>query len=73
MGKKYLIDSNAVIDALTANYPEKGLIFIREVIDSEINISSVTKIEILGFTDENEKYLKERENFIAKWLYANYA
>ena len=65
MAKKYLIDSNAVIDILSANYHKEGIAFIRKVVDAGINISAITKIEILGFTNYDSEYLHARENFIS--------
>ena len=65
MGKKYLLDSNAVIDTLSANYPEEGLAFIKEVIDEEINVSAITKMEVLGYEGDDSAYDKKRELFIS--------
>lgn len=44
MGKRYLIDTNAIYDYLQELYPEKGLIKMDKVLSLEANISVITKI-----------------------------
>ncbi len=46
MGKRYLIDSNAVIGYLDNKIPEQGMELMNTVIDSIPNISVINKIEI---------------------------
>jgi predicted nucleic acid-binding protein len=46
---QYLIDTNAVIDYLGKNLPDKGMDFMNGVIDTIPNISVITKIEVLSF------------------------
>ena len=49
MGQEYLIDSNAVIDFLIAAYPKSGMKFMNGIVNKGLNISVITKIEVLGF------------------------
>jgi predicted nucleic acid-binding protein len=49
MGKRYLLDTNAVIDFLGNKLPVDALKQISKVIDTEINLSVINKIELLGF------------------------
>jgi predicted nucleic acid-binding protein len=49
MGKKYLLDSNTVIDYIAGLYSEKSRQWINQLIDEEINVSIITKIEVLSF------------------------
>ncbi len=61
MGKKFLIDTNTLIDAQMKKLPEKGLQFLANVINEKFTISFVTYIEFLGY-----KYAtKATEEFIA--------
>ncbi len=61
MGKKFLIDTNTLIDAQMKKLPEKGLRFLANVINEKFTISFVTYIEFLGY-----KYAtKATEEFIA--------
>ncbi len=45
----YLIDSNAVIDYLSASLPIDGMIWLGNIINESPIISVMTKIEVLGF------------------------
>jgi predicted nucleic acid-binding protein len=50
MGKKYLIDTNIIIDYLGNKLPAKAKHLLDNIIDQEINLSVINKIELLGFT-----------------------
>ena len=51
MGKKYLIDTNVLIDAQARKLPADALIALGEIIDRDFTISFITFIEYLGFKD----------------------
>ena len=51
MGQKYIIDTNTVIDAQMNKLPDKGMEFIRNVINEDFTVSFVTYIEFLGYKD----------------------
>jgi len=61
MGKKYLIDTNSLIDAQTKKLPEKGLLFLSDIINNDFTISFITYIEFLGYKDVTSA----SESFIA--------
>jgi hypothetical protein len=61
MGKKYLIDTNTLIDAQTKSMPQNGLKFLKSIIDEDFTISFITYIEFLGY----KAATKDSENFIA--------
>ena len=48
---KYLVDTNAIIDAQIGRIPENGLQFLGKVINENFTISFITYIEVLGFKD----------------------
>lgn len=50
MAKKYLIDTNVVIDFSEGRIPTRGRVFVAQVIDTEPIISVINKIELLGFS-----------------------
>ncbi|MCL2511686.1 MAG: type II toxin-antitoxin system VapC family toxin [Bacteroidales bacterium] len=50
MGTRYLLDTNAILDFMGKKLPVKSRFFLSEIIDDEINISAINKIELLGFT-----------------------
>jgi len=54
MGKKYILDTNVVLDFMGKNFPENTQNTLAEIIDEELNISLITKIELLGFSDVNQ-------------------
>ena len=49
MGKKYLLDTNVILDFMGKKLSAKSQFFLSEIIDNEINISVINKIELLGF------------------------
>lgn len=46
---KFLIDSNAAIDYLSAKLPNSGMELMDSVVDDVCVISVITQIEVLGF------------------------
>lgn len=54
--KRYLIDSNAMIDYLGATFPASGMDFMHNVIDDTPIISVITKIEVLSFNAPEQHY-----------------
>ncbi|HEY8780276.1 MAG TPA: type II toxin-antitoxin system VapC family toxin [Mucilaginibacter sp.] len=61
MGKKFLIDTNTLIDAQMKKLPEKGLQFLAQVINEDFTVSFITYIEFLGYKDATQA----SEDFIA--------
>ena len=55
MGQKYLLDTNVVIDFMGRKLPENSKVFLSKIIDDQINISAINKMELLGFqhTEQN--------------------
>jgi toxin FitB len=49
MGKKFLIDTNTLIDAQTGKLPTESLQFLADVIDEHFMVSFITYIEFLGY------------------------
>ena len=49
MGKRYLLDTNTVIDYMGNKLPGKARTALAQIIDDEINLSVINKIELLGF------------------------
>lgn len=54
MGKRYLIDTNAVIDYLSNKFPDNIKIKMNTIIDEEINLSVINKIELLVFSEQEQ-------------------
>jgi len=57
MGKRYLLDSNTVIDYIGGLYSGRTKQWLDQFIDEEINVSVITKIEVLSFDpDKDDNY-----------------
>jgi predicted nucleic acid-binding protein len=57
MGKRYLLDSNTIIDCIAGLYSDKAIQWLNRIIDEEINVSIITKIEVLSFDpDKDDNY-----------------
>jgi predicted nucleic acid-binding protein len=50
MGKRYLIDTNVVLDFMGNKLPNDARTAMAQIIDNEINLSVINKIELLGFS-----------------------
>jgi len=64
MGQKYLIDTNVILDFMGGKLPTKSEDFLSKIIDEQINISVINKIELLGFSNA-EQVLIDLVNFAA--------
>lgn len=53
---RYLVDTNAVIDYLGNKLPSSGMDFMNSLVDSNLYISVISKIELLGFNAPNPHY-----------------
>jgi len=49
MGKRYLINSNTLIEFQAKKLPANGQRFVSKTIDEEFNIFIISKIEVLGY------------------------
>jgi len=61
MEQRYLIDTNAVIDAQIGKIPVSGMNFMASVLNKEFNISFISYIEFMGYkhiTTESEAFIK---------------
>ncbi len=57
MGKRYLLDSNTIIDYIAELHPEKARQWLNQIIDEEINASIISKIEVLSYDpDKDDNY-----------------
>ena len=57
MGKRYLLDTNIVIDFLGNKLPTKAKKHLSGIVDSEINLSVINKIELLGFSTVDQEII----------------
>lgn len=62
MGKRYLIDSNAVIDFCNGKLPEKGKLLL---MNCKPEISIITNIELFASINITETEIKILESFVS--------
>lgn len=65
MGQKYLIDTCAVIKYLDDIFPPDALSFMDDLVDDDIKVSFITKIELLVWNPPNPEDIKVRQEFLA--------
>ena len=72
MAQQYLADSNTIIDYIGNKMPDKAMQVLDEYFNSSLIISVISKIEVLGFNDQEEE-LTRLSNFIelSQVLYIN--
>lgn len=61
---RYLLDTNVVINFLSASLPIEGMKLLNSIVDEESNISVVTKIETLGFNFKSFSEQATMKSFI---------
>ena len=64
MEPKYLIDTNILIYYLSGDIPESQLSKINKILENSFRISTITKIEILGWHKIPQTEKRRIENFI---------
>jgi tRNA(fMet)-specific endonuclease VapC len=66
MGKRYLIDTSAIIKYLNGTLPQKSLDILDSIIDNESLISFITEIELKVWNPQNDFDKIVYEVFVAK-------
>lgn len=64
MGKKYLMDSNVIIDLSHNRFSSEITKSLSQIIDKSFDISVISYIELLGF-DSDKDYLKNMQSMLA--------
>ena len=61
---KYLLDSNAAIDYVGGILPQKAIAWLDSIIESEVSMSVINRIEVLGFNPPNPADLVPFEDLV---------
>ena len=61
MGQKYILDTNTVIDYVGDKLPQISALAMDKLVNEELNISIVVKIETLGFNGEDSEMQKLKD------------
>lgn len=62
--RRYLIDTNILIDYLADSLPSLGIDLVEEVIEQSLHISVITQIELLGWHDHTLQSKTAAEDII---------
>ena len=58
------MDSNVLIDFIAQTIPEKGFVYVQNIIDKEFLIPTVVKIEVLGFNGNFPELMLKMRDFV---------
>ena len=61
MGQIYILDTNTVIDYVGDKFPQISALAMDKLVNEELNISIVVKIETLGFNGEESEMQKLKD------------
>lgn len=72
MGQRYILDTNTVVDYFGDKLPQDSALAMDKVVDDELNISIIVKIETLGFNGEDAEMQKLKDFLsLAKTYYVD--
>ena len=58
MGQKYLVDTNVIIDFAENKFQPKARKFVASLIDGELQLSVINKIELLSFSQVGNEIIE---------------
>ncbi len=61
MGQRYILDTNTVIDYIGDKLPQDSAIVMDNLVNNELNISIIVRIETLGFNGEESEMQKLKD------------
>ena len=64
MGQRLILDTNTVIDYYGDKLPQNSALAMDKLVDNEMNISIIVRIEALGFNGE-ESEMQELKDFLS--------
>jgi predicted nucleic acid-binding protein len=72
MGQRYILDTNTVIDYVGDKLPQNSALTMDRLVNEELNISIIVKIETLGFNGEASEMEKLKDFLsLAKIFYVD--
>ena len=72
MGQRYILDTNTVVDYVGDKLPQDSALAMDKMVDDELNISIIVKIETLGFNGEDAEMQKLKDFLsLAKTYYVD--
>ena len=64
MGKRFLIDTNVIIDYTSNLLPDQGIVFVEHIFSTDFITSVIVKIEALGYSEP----LPEKMQLLAEFI-----
>ncbi len=61
MGQRYILDTNTVIDYIGDKLPQDSAMVMDNLVNNELNISIIVRIETLGFNGEESEMQKLKD------------
>jgi predicted nucleic acid-binding protein len=61
MGQRYILDTNTVIDYVGDKLPQDSALAMDKLVNDELNVSIIVKIETLGFNGEKSEMQKLKD------------
>jgi predicted nucleic acid-binding protein len=61
MGQRYILDTNTVIDYVGDKLPQNSALAMDKLVNDELNISIIVRIETLGFNGEESEMQKLKD------------
>ncbi len=61
MGQRYILDTNTVIDYVGDKLPQDSALAMDKLVNAELNISIIVRIETLGFNGEESEMQKLKD------------
>jgi predicted nucleic acid-binding protein len=61
MGQRYILDTNTIIDYVGDKLPQDSALIMDRLVDEELNVSIIAKIETLGFNGEESEMQKLKD------------
>ena len=72
MGQRYILDTNTIVDYVGDKLPQDSALAMDKVVNDELNISIIVKIETLGFNGEDAEMQKLKDFLsLAKTYYVD--
>jgi predicted nucleic acid-binding protein len=58
MGQKHILDTNTIVDYIGDKFPQHSALAMDKLVNEELNVSIIVKIETLGFNGEESEMQK---------------
>lgn len=64
MGTAYLLDTNTITKTMRGIFPADGLVFVQQIMADEVNLSVISRIELLGWKPDDSEFETDVANLV---------